>query len=387
MKSINNQNSMLYLIGVIITFFLAFILLSKSHKTNADKILFFWLVGIGIHLFLYYLIFSGKYIGYPYLLGLSIPLPLIHGPFLYLYTASATNQLKKWKIELLHFLPVIFSFLSILDFFLLSNEEKKLVFVNQGQGYETITYIIYIAVFLSGIIYVIWSLLLLKKHRKNILNQFSYSEKVNLAWLRYLIYGIGLIWVFVILGNDKLLFSIVVLFVIFIGYFGINQVGIFTKKTPLIDDNSVIQNEINQSLDDEIIKENKPSKYLKSGLNQEAAFEIYELLKTRMTKEQLYVNSELTLVELAQILDVLPNNLSQVINTFEQKNFYDYINSKRVEQFIKLVAIPENKKYTILSLAYDCGFNSKSSFNKYFKKVTNQTPSEYLNSLKEKPTS
>lgn len=378
---------MLYLIGVIITFFLAFILLSKSHKTNADKILFFWLVGIGIHLFLYYLIFSEKYIGYPYLLGLSIPLPLIHGPFLYLYTASATNQLKKWKIGLLHFLPVMISFLSILDFFLLSNEEKKMVFANQGQGYETITFIIYIAVFLSGIIYVIWSLLLLKKHRKNILNQFSYSEKVNLAWLRYLIYGIGLIWVFVILGNDKLLFSIVVLFVIFIGYFGINQVGIFTRKVPLIDNDIEIHKGINQSFDDVIIKDNIPSKYVKSGLNQEAALEIYELLKTRMTKEQLYVNSELTLVELAQTLDVLPNNLSQVINTFEQKNFYDYINSKRVELFIKLVAIPENKKYTILSLAYDCGFNSKSSFNKYFKKVTNQTPSEYLNSLKEKPTS
>ena len=103
-----------------------------------------------------------------------------------------------------------------------------------------------------------------------------------------------------------------------------------------------------------------------------------------MNKEQLYVNSELTLVELAQTLDVLPNNLSQVINTFEQKNFYDYINTKRVELFLKLVAIPENKKYTILSLAFECGFNSKSSFNKYFKKVTNQTPSEYLNSLKER---
>ena len=147
---------------------------------------------------------------------------------------------------------------------------------------------------------------------------------------------------------------------------------------------SIIQNEINQPFDDEIIKENKPSKYLKSGLNQEAAFEIYEVLKTRMTKEQLYVNSELTLVELAQILDVYPNNLSQVINTFEQKNFYDYINTKRVELFLKLVAIPENKKYTILSLAFECGFNSKSSFNKYFKKVTNMTPSEYLNLLKER---
>ena len=375
---------MLYLIGVIISFFLAFILLSKSHKTNADKILFFWLVGIGIHLFLYYIVFSGSYFEYPYLLGLSIPLPLIHGPFLYLYTASVTNQLKNWKIGLLHFLPVIISFFSLFNFLQLPNEAKILVFKNEGRGYESLLFLTLIAIVCSGIIYVTWSLLLLKKHKKNILNQFSYSEKINLAWLRYLIYGIGLIWVFIILGNDKLLYSVVVLFVIFIGYFGINQVGIFTKKTPLIDDNSVIPNEINQSLDDEIINENKPSKYLKSGLNQEAAFEIYELLKTRMTEEQLYVNSELTLVELAQILDVLPNNLSQVINTYEQKNFYDYINSKRVELFLKLVAIPENKKYTILSLAFECGFNSKSSFNKYFKKVTNQTPSEYLNSLKER---
>ncbi|MBP4138596.1 helix-turn-helix domain-containing protein [Flavobacterium geliluteum] len=302
----------------------------------------------------------------------------------YLYTASATNQLKKWKIELLHFLPVIISFFSLFNFLQLPNETKILVFKNEGRGYETLLIFTLIAIICSGIIYVICSLLLLKKHKKNILNQFSYSEKINLAWLRYLIYGIGLIWIFIILGNDKLIYSVVVLFVIFIGYFGINQVGIFTKKNQLIDNKSIIQNEINQPFDDEIIKENKPSKYLKSGLNQEAAFEIYEVLKTRMTKEQLYVNSELTLVELAQILDVYPNNLSQVINTFEQKNFYDYINTKRVELFLKLVAIPENKKYTILSLAFECGFNSKSSFNKYFKKVTNMTPSEYLNLLKER---
>ena len=375
---------MIYIVGVIITFFLAFILLSKSNKTNADKVLFFWLIGIGINLSLYYLIFSEKYWQYPYLLGFSLPLPLIHGPFLYLYTASATNQLKKWKIELLHFLPVIISFFSLFNFLQLPNETKILVFKNEGRGYETLLIFTLIAIICSGIINVIWSLLLLKKHKKNILNQFSYSEKINLAWLRYLIYGIGLIWIFIILGNDKLIYTVVVLFVIFIGYFGINQVGIFTKKNQLIDNKSIIQNEINQPFDDEIIKENKPSKYLKSGLNQEAAFEIYEVLKTRMTKEQLYVNSELTLVELAQILDVYPNNLSQVINTFEQKNFYDYINTKRVELFLKLVAIPENKKYTILSLAFECGFNSKSSFNKYFKKVTNMTPSEYLNLLKER---
>lgn len=373
---------MLYLIGVIITFFLAFILLSKTNKSDADKILFFWLIGIGIHLFIYYLFFSESYLEYPYLLGFNFPLPLIHGPFLYLYTAAATNKLKNWKIGMLHFLPVTISFISIFDFFLLSNDEKKLVFANNGKGYETVTFIIYIAIFCSGIIYVIWSLLLLKKHKENILNKFSYTEKINLVWLRYLIYGIGLIWIFVIFGNDELLFGTAVLFVIFIGYFGINQVGVFAMNVPLIDKNIENNKEISQSFDDEIILENKPSKYIKSGLNKEAALEIYELLKTKMDKEQLYDNPELTLVELAQILDVLPNNLSQVINTFEQKNFYDYINSKRVELFLKLVNIPENKKYTILSLAFECGFNSKSSFNKYFKKVMNLTPTEYLNSLK-----
>jgi len=203
-----------------------------------------------------------------------------------------------------------------------------------------------------------------------------------LIWLHYLIYGIGLIWIFVIYGNDEILFSLVVLFVIFIGYFGINQVGVFSSEnkknlSSSTDDFLNSKDEVNISYDTI-----KNPKYVKSGLNQETAIEIHKLLKEVIEKNQLFTNSELTLVELAQTLDVLPNNLSQVINTFEQKNFYDYINSKRVELFLKLVAIPENKKYTILSLAFDCGFNSKSSFNKYFKKVTNLTPSEYLNSLK-----
>lgn len=387
MKSIINQkqsNSMLYLVGIIITFFLTFLLLGKNNKTSADKILFFWLLFIGFHLFLYYLVFSEKYLQYPYFLGVNIPLPLLHGPFLYLYTASVTNQLKHWKINILHFIPFIISCLSILDFFILSSEEKKLVFENQGQGYEVISLIIYITVFCSGIFYVIWSLLLLRNRKKNILNQFSYSEKINLKWLRILIYGIGLIWVFVILGNDKLLFSTVVFYVIFIGYFGINQVGIFTKKVTIIENDIIISKAIEPSFNNKIIEENKPNKYLKSGLNQEAATEIHELLKTTMDREQLYINPELTLLELAQTLKVHPNNLSQVINTFEGKNFYDYVNSKRVELFLKLVVIPDNKKYTILSLAYECGFNSKSSFNKYFKKMINLTPTEYLNSLKEK---
>lgn len=77
-------------------------------------------------------------------------------------------------------------------------------------------------------------------------------------------------------------------------------------------------------------------------------------------------------------LDVHPNTLSQVINRAEQKNFFDYINTLRVADFKEKAANPENQKYTLLSLAYDCGFNSKTSFNRNFKKITGKSPSEYL---------
>ncbi len=97
-----------------------------------------------------------------------------------------------------------------------------------------------------------------------------------------------------------------------------------------------------------------------------------------MENEKLFKNSELTLTQLSQTLNVHPNTLSQVINSVEQKNFYDYINFQRVEEFKKAMALPENQKFTLLSLAFECGFNSKTAFNRNFRKVTGVSPSEYL---------
>ena len=72
----------------------------------------------------------------------------------------------------------------------------------------------------------------------------------------------------------------------------------------------------------------------------------------------------------------------KVINEKEQKNFYNYINALRIKEFIRLASLPESKKYTMLSLAYECGFNSKSTFNKHFKENTGKTPTEYFKSQK-----
>ena len=101
-----------------------------------------------------------------------------------------------------------------------------------------------------------------------------------------------------------------------------------------------------------------------------------------MLKDKLFKDPELNLGQLAGNLNVHSNVLSQVINSFENKSFYDYINGLRIEEFKTLVADPVNRQYTLLSLAYECGFNSKTAFNRNFKKVTALSPSEYLSQIK-----
>ena len=97
-----------------------------------------------------------------------------------------------------------------------------------------------------------------------------------------------------------------------------------------------------------------------------------------MGDDALFKNEQL-ITELASLLDVHPNHLSQLINEREGKNFYNYINAIRIKEFIKLASLPENKKYTMISLAYDCGFGTKSTFNKHFKANTGKTPTEFFN--------
>jgi AraC-like DNA-binding protein len=364
---------MLYLMGIIITFFLIIILISKKNKSEADKILALWLFFTGFHLILFYLHFNNEYVKFPFLLGIEIPMPLVQGPFLYLYTSALTNRNRNKKYNLLHFMPFIIAFIPLLPFFGLPFDQKAAIYKNEGQGYEQLLSVLLIAIIISGILYALLSLEKIYQHRKNITEQFSFTEKINLTWLSYLILGSSIIWVVVIFCNDQYIFATVVLYLFFIGYFGIKQVGIFTNKLSENNDSEILVLETisdNNQLD--------KVKYKKSGLNDTELQAIHKNLILIMQEEKLYKNSELTLADLSQKLNVHPNVLSQVINSAEQKNFYDYINHQRVDEFKKIILITENQKFTLLSLAYECGFNSKTAFNRNFKKVTGFSPSEYL---------
>lgn len=367
---------MIYIIGVVVNFFLTFLLLGKKNKNTSDKILLIWFFIIGIHLLIFYLNYSLIIIKYPHLLGVGIIFPFLHGPFLYLYTLNLTSQKKFSKNQLMHFIPAMLVVVVFLDFFILDGSAKLKVYEEKGLGFQTRFQINYAFMKISGLVYIVWSQFLLFKHKKNIVDKFSNIEKINLYWLQYIIAGVALVWVFVLFGgNVNYLYLTVVIFVIFMGYFGINQVGIFNTQTISQKSEDAQKNKEPEIISDVTIK------YKKSGLDELKADEIYHHLKERINKDEVFLNPDLNLTELAQILDVHPNHLSQVINSYEGKNFYDYINEKRIEKFISLVMKPENKKYTLLSLAYDCGFNSKSAFNRQFKKVTNKTPTDFINSI------
>src|SRR5436190_1965229 len=145
---------MFYLTGIIVTFFLATILISKRGKTEADFILAVWLVIVGVHLTSFYLLITRQNLTFPFLLGLELPLPLLHGPFLYLYCESVTNQVAAKRSRILHFLPFVLSYLMISSFLISPADHKIFVYENKGLGYETNKTILVWAIVLSGIIYV-----------------------------------------------------------------------------------------------------------------------------------------------------------------------------------------------------------------------------------------
>ena len=157
------------------------------------------------------------------------------------------------------------------------------------------------------------------------------------------------------------------MFVVFIGFFGLRQGNIFLN----LPDNCLIEG----------LMEENPPRYSRSGLKEEQAAEIIQSLTKLMEDRKLFLDENISLPSLAGLINVHPNYLSQVINERFQKNFYEFINSYRVEEFKNKVSDEKNTNKTFFALALECGFNSKASFNSSFKKITGITPSQFVKSL------
>lgn len=369
----------IYLFGVGIAFFLALLLLGKKGKHAGDVLMIIWLAITGLHVLLFYAHSQPSAPVWPHLLGLSIPMPLLQGPLLYFYTAAMTGQLPSRRARWIHVLPVIAVYGWLSPFLVSPVAYKVFVFQHDGAGYAAQMQVIWGMIVLSGVGYVAGAVWLLFRYRKRLMSRFSSVERVNRTWLRSLIGGIAGIWLLVLLGNDTWVFGGAVAYVLFIGYFGIRQAGILGGMLPGQANAEPLEEavEAEAAISGEVSAPER-KKYERSGLSEAAANALHQSVRELMDREQLYRNSELTLADLATALGVHPNYVSQVINDREGHSFYDFVNIRRVEAFKHMVAAGQAQKFTLLSLAFECGFNSKTTFNRYFRKVTGVSPSEYL---------
>jgi len=285
---------MFFLIGIFLSIFLGLLLLIKKNKSRADKVLMIWIIFLIITQLLRYLTWTKYFFEYPHWLGIELSLPILHAVLLYFYTREITgNPLKNIWIILAHFSTSIVLFCLVVPYYKLSGEEKIHVYQNYATEFEWFKTINLPLLVITGMVYSIWSFIIIRRHQKSIQDTYSNTDKKELQWLKYLIIGNSILYVLSIFYDNYIIFTGIVILVLFIGIFGINQLNIF--YTPMV-------HEPENSNATKILKENKSrskkpkpisKRYAKSGLNHEMASEIYSQLNVLMKEDAVYKNESL----------------------------------------------------------------------------------------------
>lgn len=363
--------------GLVLALFFSILLLSKKNKSRADYILFAWMLLIFSHLVLFYINHNGFYKQLPHLLGVDMAFPILQVLFLYFYVRTLTSRYSFHITDLLHLLPSLAAYFYMIPFFMKRGTEKVAYLENIRNSERLFLGIFTLYAIIAGVIYIFLSFRMIEKYKEFLGQNHSNTQRINLKWMKNILIGMSGIWlVFLCVKilqtsrginlsytTDYLIFISAAFFVSTLGYFGIRQTNIFTDN-------------INPSPNRDEFKE----RYQKSGLKEEQVHSIKKNLISLMETEKKYLDSKLTLDQLAKEININPNYLSQVINEQFSKNFYDFVNYYRIEDFKQKATNRRYKHYSILALAFECGFNSKSAFYAIFKKSTGITPSEFLKS-------
>ena len=285
--------------------------------------------------------------------GIGFSFGYLFGPLLYLYNHSITDE--DFKLVPLQFLHILL-FIAVFVLFLIKTGIPHLYF--------------YFALYLQITPYMIACFLLISQYRNRIKNFYSSLNKLNLTWMLYVVGAFFFMWMIDLIDFIRFylkltfpfdpvyltFFSLFInfIFAILIFYKALQHPEIFTG----------------------IPEHERLQKYEQSRLTEEEKMNYLKKLQQYFINEKPFLKPELTIAEVASDLNLSTKYLSQVINESIGKNFYDYINSYRIEEAKKQL-IKDSSRKTVLEVLYESGFNSKSAFNTAFKKHTGYTPSEY----------
>jgi len=370
-----------FLIAAFNAFFFAVLLFQKKPKAVHDKILIFWLAFLGLYTGVYGLLSNELFTYFPLLSASFISLLLLHSPFLYFYISSLVVNLNKFRTkDLLHFTPFLLFNLYLIIVSYLPRVLERIGLSHVASEHESplLFQLFLMLVVLSGPVYFLLSIRLFKSLDIHIFNNFSRAENINLDWLRKLVYIFGSVWTLLmivatihhvfhlfswIFCTDGISLSLSI-FIVLIGYYGLKQKELFSFPEK-----------------ESFILEQKQEKYSGSRLKESEARLYLEKLNRFMEEEKPYLSPDLNFPQLAKEVDIPSHYLSQVINENIGLNFFDFINRQRVEDVKSKISDPRYNNFSILGIAFESGFNSKSAFNRVFKNITGITPSEYKKTL------
>ncbi len=303
------------------------------------------------------------------------------GPSLYLFTKSITNpDYRISRKEYFHFLPVILEFIYFRTLIYRIGFDKRMIkYQNYTSVYQspldpyTIVYLILQWVAIASIlVYVFFSLRLLLRYNHWIKTKYSNLKNKSLGWLQIPVFfysGFWIVWI-ILRSLDTFIFQSAFKEI----YFLPTSIGI-SITTCWIGFKGYVKSQTEAKGFSETPVRTGNIKY-----NPEEAEKILFIMRS----QKPYLNPDLDLAGLSELANMNLKVTSHLINHDLKTNFYEFINKYRVEEFKYRVQRKESDKFSLLGLAYECGFNSKSTFNSTFKKLTGQTPKEFFIQCKTK---
>lgn len=391
--------AVMYVLGAVQGFFLALALFtSKSSRHKANIYLGGLTLVFVCALVDYFADLTGLTESHIAIRTFLWPKEFLYGTLIYFYARELThpNHFPLSGRQWLHFLP------SILHVFvtwplLLFDAETQAIALSQGDSEHLWLSLwglllgdveLYLAI-IQLTTYLILSIQLIRTHQERVNQNFSFQENVNLLWLRNLLIGIFLVYfiwlaeelIYLEEGNsllDALLGLSMVALIYCMGFMGLRQPIIFsaTKNGSTSEsDAKYVETTTLKVPEKAPTTDDQQEKYQKSSLSVEMCEALMAQIDDWMEKDKSYLNSQLSLPQLAEVIGVSVNYISQAINEQAQRNFFDYVNSYRVKEVS--AKLKSDEKQNILELGLASGFNSKSAFYTAFRKHTGMTPGQY----------
>jgi len=305
----------------------------------------------------------------PHLRMVHQPFYFLGAPLLFLYLRALVSSKPGFeRKDLLHFIPFGLCALYLMPFYLQSGADK----INSYPAYNSPQWFRVRSglIILQFLIYLVLIILMLASYKRKALDRDPATTRTVLFQIRFLLVTFLALWVIGLLHYTASLLSdsyyrtpetdlIIPLgltaFVYALAYLGLRKPEALTATGDL-----------------------RPAKkHETSGLPPERSERYIQKLLHFMETEKPYTDGDLTLPKLAEKLSIPAQHLSRVINERLNQKFIDFINTYRVEEAKKRLIDPAKKHYSVLAIAEEVGFNSKSSFNLVFKKHAHMTPSEY----------